>query len=423
MLREQVDVVIAGGGPGGTAAALAAARNGARTALIERYGFLGGMATAGLVNPFMTYRNDVEQIIRGIFDEILQDLARRGGLATNGTTFDEEVLKIVLDEKLAKAGVEVWLHSLLVDVRTEAGVVRAVPAGTRSGAVRFEAGVYVDGTGDGDLAARAGARVEQGREGDGLVQPMTLCFRMGGVETKRMPGRKEIAELYRAAKAAGEVDNPREDVLYFWTMHPGIVHFNTTRVVKRNPVDARDLTAAEIEGRRQAHEMAAFLKRRVSGFENAFLLNSATQIGVRESRRIVGKYLLTEEEVLAGQKFPDGIARGAYDVDIHNPDGSGTVIKRLAKGTSYEIPYRCLLPEGVENVLVASRCISATHAAHSSLRVMPIVAAIGEAAVTAAALCVKGNLKPAELNADVLRTQLTRQGADLRREGSGPVGG
>ncbi len=418
-MTEYLDVVVAGGGPGGAAAALAAARNGARTALIERYGFLGGMATTALVNPFMTYKNGVEQIIRGIFDELLQELDRRGGILKDkrvSTTFDEEVFKVILDDKLTEAGVELWLHSLLTDVEVVGAAVSKVTAATRSGPVLFSATVYVDGTGDGDLAVRAGAVVEQGRSEDGLVQPMTLNFRMGGVDTERMPDRKEISKLYVVAKEASEIDIPREDVLYFWNVHPGIVHFNTTRVVKRNPLDARDLTAAEIEGRRQAHQMAAFLTKRVPGFENAYLLVCAPQIGVRESRRIMGNYVLTEDDVLEGRKFDDGIARGAYDVDIHSPDGTGTVIKRLKPGTSYEIPYRCLVPERIENLLIASRCISATHVAHSSLRTMPIVMAIGEAAGTAAALCVNRNIPPAKLDAQALREQLMQRGADLRRE-------
>ena len=413
------DVVVVGGGPGGTAAALASARNGAKTALIERYGFLGGMATAGLVNPFMTASNGKERIIRGIFDELLRELSRRGGRLDERqvcATFDEEVLKVILDDKLTEAGVELWLHSLLTDVERVGGDVSRVTAATRSGPVIFNATVYVDGTGDGDLAARAGAIVEQGRPEDGLVQPMTLCFRMGGVDVERMPSRAEINGLYAVAREAGEVQNPRDNVLYFWNVHPGIVHFNTTRVVKRNPVDARDLTAAELEGRRQAHQTAAFMRKHVSGFEHAYLLTCATQIGVRESRRIIGNYVLTEEDVLGGRKFDDGIARGAYDVDVHSPDGAGTVIKHLKPGTSYEIPYRCLVPERVENLLIAGRCISATHVAHSSLRVMPIVTAIGEAAGTAAALCVWDQVPPAKLDAQLLREQLVKQDADLRRE-------
>ena len=415
-MTEYLDVVVAGGGPGGAAAALASARNGARTALIERYGFLGGMAMAGLVNPFLGQTNGVEQIIHGIFEELIEELDRRGGLHENRGTFDEEILKVVLDDKLTEAGVELWLHSLLTDVEVVGAAVSKVTAATRSGPVIFNAMVYVDGTGDGDLAAKAGAVVEQGRSEDGLVQPMTLNFRMGDVDTDRMPGRKEISKLYTAAKEAGEVVNPREDVLYFWSVHPGTVHFNSTRVVKRNPVDARDLTAAEIEGRRQAHQMAAFLAKRVPGFEKAYLLECATQIGIRESRRIMGSYVLTEDDVLDARKFVDGIARGSWEVDIHSPTGPGTVEKVLKPGTSYEVPYRCLVPERIENLLIASRCISATHEAHASLRIMPTVMAIGEAAGTAAALCVKRKVPPAKLDVRVLREQLVRQGADLRRE-------
>lgn len=415
-MAQYYDVVVVGGGPGGSVAALAAARNGMRTALLERYGFLGGMATAGLVNPFMPYTNDVEQIIRGIFDEILNELDRRGGLHSNRLTFDEEILKVVLDDKLTEAGVELWLHALLTGVRTVDSAITSLEVSTRSGPETFSAKVYIDGTGDGDVAKLAGAVIEQGRQADHGVQPMTLCFRVGGVDIDHMPDHKEINRLYDAARAAGEIANPREDVLFFPSVHPGTIHFNTTRVVNLNPVDARDITAAEVEARRQVQEMVRFLRRHVPGFQNAWLINSAPQIGIRESRRVIGDYVLTEEDVLEAQKFDDGIARGAYPVDIHNPSGTGTVIKRLKKGTSYEIPYRCLTPRGVDSLLVASRSISATHEAHSSLRVMPIVMAVGEAAGTAAALSVKRGVIPRQLDSHVLRERLQQQGADLRRE-------
>lgn len=421
MAQDKYQVLVAGGGPGGCAAAVAAGRLGMRVLLIERYGFLGGMATAGLVNPFMPYTIEGKPIIEGVFGEILEQLSARGGLHQNAVTFDEEVLKVVLDDLVTGAGCDLLLHAWLADVQVEDGRVEAVEVETKSGRLTFEADIFIDGTGDGDLATRAGATVEHGRAEDGLAQPMTLCFRVGGVVTERMPDRGEINRLYREAQARGEVDCPRDNVLFFPSVHPGFIHFNTTRVIKRKAVDAGDVTAAELEARRQMHQIVAFLRKQVAGFESAYLSHSAAQIGVRESRRIMGDYVLTEEDVLSARKFDDGICRGNYPLDIHNPAGSGTVIKRLAPGTSYEIPYRSLLPRGLENVLVASRCISATHEAHGSLRIMPIVIAIGEAAGTAAGICTKEGVAPRQLDPEALREQLRRQGANLRREEQAPA--
>jgi hypothetical protein len=192
-----------------------------------------------------------------------------------------------------------------------------------------------------------------------------------------------------------------------------VVHFNTTRVTGLSATKADDLTAAELEARQQAHELARFLASDVPGFERAYLQQSAAQIGVRESRRIVGQYVLTGEDVLSARKFPDGVARGSYPIDIHNPAGAGTVLRSLPPGEWYEIPYRCLLPRGVDNLLVAGRPISSTHEAHSSLRVMPIAIAIGQAAGTAAALCAARKIPPSRLPAAALRRRLAAQDVDL----------
>lgn len=416
MDQRKYQVVVAGGGPGGCAAAVAAARLGARVLVVERYGFLGGMATAGLVNPFMPYSIEGRPIIAGIFGETLTRLKAANGLAENGATFDEEVLKVVLDDLLHEAGCEVLLHAWLADVRVREGTVTAVEVESKSGRLTLEADLFIDATGDGDLAARAGAPCEYGRSQDGLAQPMTLCFRVGGVDTDRMPDRQELNRLYDEARARGEIDCPRENLLWFPSVHPGFIHFNTTRVVRRRAIDAWELSQAEREGRRQMHQVVTFLQRSVPGFERAYLSHSAAQIGVRESRHVLGDYVLTGEDVLSARKFPDGICRGNYPLDIHNPAGTGTLLQALPPGTSYEVPFRSLLPRGLANVLVASRCISATHEAHSSLRIIPIVMAIGEAAGTGAGLCSRGGMSPRQLDAEKLRAQLRRQGANLERE-------
>ncbi len=411
---EPCEVLVVGGGPGGLAAAVAAARNGADTLLVERYGFLGGMATAGLVNPYMTYWAGEEQIVNGIHQEICDRLTALGAYGKGSrTTFDSETYKFVADRMCEESGVKVMLHSLLSDVAVSDGVISSVEIVGKSGKQSVKAEVFIDGTGDADLAFMAGATCEKGRALDGLTQPMTLSFRVCNVDPSRVPGRAERNELYDKAKADGRLSCPRENVLMFLSTRPDVMHFNQTRITGADGTSTIDLTRAEIEGRRQAWEFLEFLRRDVPGFENAEIQVSGPQIGVRESRRVIGDYIMTEEDVLEARKFPDVIARGSYDVDIHSPTGAGTVIKRLEPGTSYDIPYRCLTPLGIDNLLIAGRPISATHEAHSSVRIMPICIAIGQAAGTAAALSVKERTMPRKLDVPTLQSALREQGANL----------
>ncbi len=415
------EVMVCGGGPAGLCAAVAAAQEGADTLLIERYGFLGGMATAGLVNPFMAYYTGGEQIIEGLFQQIIDRLDAAGGWTHRRDewardAFDPEIMKLVAQDMAEEAGVRLRLHTMVVDAATSDGYLEYIILTSKSGSERAEATIFIDATGDGDLAARAGVPYEQGRPEDGLSQPMTLMFRMAGVDEDRMPPREEINALYDQAKAAGDIDNPRENVLWFYTTRRGEIHFNTTRVIRRDGTSAADLTAAELEARRQVKQIVNFLTEKVPGFSKAYLSATGTQIGVRESRRILGEYVLTAEDVLGARKFADGIARGCYDIDIHNPSGTGTVIKRLPAGESYDIPYRCLCPRGFDNLLVAGRPISATHQAHSSVRIMPIAAAVGEAAGTAAAMCIAQQQTVTKIDIAALRERLVQHGACLGSE-------
>jgi len=412
------EVIVCGGGPAGLCAAVAAAQEGADTLLIERYGFLGGMATAGLINPFMPYYTGGEQIIEGLFQQIIDRLEAAGGWSHRQDewardAFDPEIMKLVAQDMAEEAGVRLRLHTMVVDASSKDGHVGQALLASKSGLEAAEAAIFIDATGDGDLAARAGAPYEQGRPEDGLSQPMTLMFRMAGVDEERMPSREAINRLYDEAKATGQIDNPRENVLWFYTTRPGEIHFNTTRVVRRDGTSAADLTAAELEARRQVKQMVKFLTAKVPGFANAYLSATGTQIGVRESRRILGEYVLTAEDVLGARKFADGIARGCYDIDIHSPTGTGTVIKSLPAGESYDIPYRCLCPRGFDNLLVAGRPISATHQAHSSVRIMPIAAAVGEAAGTAAAMGIAQKQSVTTVDVAQLRERLRQRGANL----------
>lgn len=405
-MKPMYDVLVIGGGFGGVSAAVAAAKAGARTALVERYGCLGGMAVTGLVNPFMNYfLADGSSLASPVFHEVLDRLADRGALADDACVFDDEQLKFVFDDMVAHYGVDVLFHTSLLGVEVEDGAIKEVQLLGKEGPFAMTASIYIDSTGDGDLAAFSGCSHEVGREEDGLCQPMTLCFRVGGVTPGRdvVELRRELTAILDQAKAEGLVNQPRENVLLFPTLQDHIWHFNTTRIVGRNALTSKGLTEAELEARRQVDELFSLFKLEHPDFHDAFIAKIAIQTGVRESRRILGQKVLTAQEVLDGTKFDDGIARSNYDIDIHNPAGTGTVIRPVREGTYYEIPYGCLVPQDISNLLVGSRCISSTHEAHSSLRIMPVVSGIGEAAGLAAALCVEEGTIPQDVDGKRLK--------------------
>jgi hypothetical protein len=297
---------------------------------------------------------------------------------------------------------------------------------TKSGPLAVRAKVIVDCSGDGDVAVQAGAPCEIGRA-DGLVQPMTLMFRVAEFHRaafeayvrdnpKEWRGVHGLWALVRRATEEGNLDLPREDMLFFATPHENEVSVNSTRVTRVLGTDVWDLGYAEWCSRRQMRQIAAFLRRYVPGFEQSHVVQSGVQIGVRETRRVMGEYQLNVEDVLGARKFDDAIARGAYPVDIHNPKGSGTLLKRLPPGEAYDIPLRCLLPRNTERLLVAGRCISGTHEAHSSYRVMPIVMATGQAAGVCAAIASRQGKTPRQVDVREVQRELLRQGASLRKD-------
>lgn len=398
------DVLVVGGGLAGVAAAVAAARNGASVLLAEREGCLGGMATIGLVNPFMPYgvwvgdwRQDLDRPVNaGWFRELLEALDAEGGLEPEGRqTFDEEILKLVLDRMCRNAGVRVLFHTMLTDVEREGDAVRSVVLSGKSGQMAVRATCYVDASGDADLTALAGCPFHLGRGADGLCQPMTTCFRVMGIDTALFDMNRDHDALNRAWQAYREknpVRNPRGDVLVFRHMAEGVLHINSTRIPGRMPVDAWALSEAEMEGREQVFELHRFLRETMPGFERSRVMMSAAHVGIRESRRIVGETEVTAEDLLSCRKYPDAIARGTYPVDIHDPAGGGTLLKPIPYGDWYTVPLRALVPKGMHNLIVAGKPISATHEAHASTRVLPICACVGEAAGVAAALAVKTGL-------------------------------
>ncbi|MDG5816678.1 FAD-dependent oxidoreductase [Chitinispirillales bacterium ANBcel5] len=407
-LRNIYDVVVIGGGPGGVCAAVAAARQGASTLLVERYGFLGGMATAGLVNPFMSYKNGTEYLTSSVFNEILSRLSNENALCSKGSIFDDEILKIVLDEMMAEAKVDILFHSTFTSLTRENDQILKAHFSGKSGQISVASRVFIDSTGDGDVAAMADAPFDTGRDEDNACQPMSLCFRVSGVSGDISPKElgQELTPLLYDAKKQGIITQPREDVLVFGTLIPETFHFNSTRILGKNATCCLDLTAAEIEGRRQTMELFKLFKKYSPRFKNAVIAKIATQIGVRESRRVVGNYNITEEDILAARKFKDGIAKSNYPIDIHNPIGPGTILKDIPQGDYYEVPLRSLIPTGIDNLIIGSRCIGSTHEAHSSLRVMPVVGGIGEAAGITAAMAVKQNSTPAQIDGSVIKKMI-----------------
>ena len=442
-------MLVVGGGTAGLGAALGAAALGIDVILVERYGFLGGNATAALVMPLMSFHTDHhrpekqgattllptdhgrgESVIAGVLKAFLDRLIKaKGAIAPSIKTgysvpFDPELFKLTALEMLDEAGVHFLFHAFASEAIMVGGEIKGVVFETKSGPVAIHARAVIDCTGDGDVAARAGAPYEIGREDDRLVQPMTLMFRIGDFEqagfaayVKEHPdqwrGVHGLWDLIKKATEKGELQLAREDLLFFATPHEHEISVNSTRVGRLLGIDVWDLTYAEWQSRLQMRQIAEFLQRHVPGFEKSYVLQSGVNIGVRETRRILGEYQLTSEDVLSARKFPDVVARCTYPIDIHNPEGSGTVLKRLPPGESYDIPLRCLVPQSVENLLVAGRCISGTHEAHSSYRIMPVSMATGQAAGICAGLAAKAGQRVRTIPYDDVRSELRRQGANL----------
>jgi hypothetical protein len=409
---HQADVIVAGGGPGGLGAAVMAARCGAKALLVERYGFLGGMAVSGEVHPFMANHVDDRPLDGPIYTEWIDRMRTYLAGEAKERHISKDAAMLAAEDLCLDAGVDLLFHHHLADVLVTDRAVDALVLFSKSGLTAAKGQVFIDCTGDADLAARAGCEIEEGGP-SGHCQPMTLCFKLGGIDRPRVPDRDEINRRYDEARERGEIECTRENVLFFDWLEPDVVHFNTTRIIHRSGTSGSDLSAAELEGRKQMREFLRFFRTHVPGYENARIHSIAAHVGVRETRRVVGKTYLRREDFEEGRKFREAIARVRYPIDIHNPDGTGTEIVRLPPGEWYEIPYGCIVSKDMDNLLIGGRPISVDHAVHSSMRVMPPACTIGQAAGLAAALAASRGCRPGEVDGVEVRLELVEKGARL----------
>ena len=430
------DVVVVGGGPAGIAAAVSAARHGARTLLVERYGFLGGMGTAGGVTNFagLYGRRDgqMTQLVHGVADELLARIDALGGLnqpqdglqgRIRVRSYDTSVYKCAADQLLLDAGVQLLFHALAAAVVLDGTRIAALVVETKSGRQAIRANAFVDGSGDADVAAFAGVPFAIGDgQGSGLF-PSTM-FRVGHVEAARALAAvgefKAINDLMQQARERdpGAYRFPREGAILRPQIDPREWRANVTQIRNAeggamNGVDARQLSDGEVEGRRQIGEFFRFLKAEVPGFEQSAIVEIAPQVGIRETRRIEGLYALTGEDILSSARFDDSIGINAWPMEMHAAGRIEWAFPRDPRRTFNQLPWRMLVPRGVDNLLVAGRCASMTHEGQSAARASGGCFVMGQAAGTAAAALGAGRF--AEVEVPALQRKLAADGADLDR--------
>ncbi|MDF7797944.1 FAD-dependent oxidoreductase [Pontiellaceae bacterium B1224] len=444
------DVIVVGGGISGAMAAIGAARTGAKTLVVEQYGFLGGMLTAAGVGPMMTFHAGDQQVIQGTTGELIDRLEGKGqspghifdttGFTYTVTPFDVEGMKRELELMLTEAGGEPLYHAMLASVESDAGKIKSITVCTKAGLMKLTANVFVDATGDADLAFHAGVACTKGRESDGACQPMTMKMRMMNVDIQKVRAyikdnpdefphlEGEVSQIDRAprlsiggfvkklakGKEAGDFTLPRDGILFFEANTEGEVIVNTTRILGYDANDPWSFSLAEMEGRRQALEVDRFLKKYIPGFEKSVLVYTGPQIGVRSSRQIKGIYTLTAEDVYARKKFPDTIAHTGYPVDIHDPKGTSFVeYVRPEWGSFCNIPYGCLINGQITNMVTVGRCISVDFEAQGAIRTTPTMGAVGQAGGIAAAMAALKNRAVGSVDTEQLRAELLKQGSFL----------
>lgn len=420
----QTECLVVGGGPAGYGAAMGALREGCPVLLVERHGFLGGMGAAAGLGCFINYHFHGEDLAHPVYHSLIAGMLRDGtcyhGHGGNIDLFDPEALKRHMESNILRHGGKLLYHAVLRGVRRH-GENWLAEFTAKGATVTVLARYVIDATGDADACALAGAKTTHGRRSDGKTQPMTMVTQLGGFDPAAWARAghylaeglyagagdcfaKEIAQ----ARAAGEWTIPRENISMVWGMagDPTRILINGTRVQGLNAGNPQDFTRAEIEGRAQAVQLASFFRKYIPGFERSFLLATGPQIGVRETRRIVGRATLTAEDVWASRMPEDAIARCAYPIDVHNPEGNSTDHEPHKADYLYGISYGCLLPEGLENIAAAGRCISASHEAAGSFRVMPTCMSIGQSAGVAVALAREAGLTLDALDGATIRARV-----------------
>ncbi len=416
---EQVDVLVVGSGPAGVSAAICAAREGVSVMLLEQSGNVGGIATEGLMSH---WTGNTEG---GFYDEILERSADAGrDDAQMRKVINPERLKTILLEMLEEAGVKLLLYTFACAPVMEGNKIKGVIAENKTGRGAVLGKIVVDASGDGDIAARAGVPYYIGRETDGKMQPATIMFKVAGVDVERgvFPGGFEE----HLAIPAGDIQKlgeehlppPAGHVLLYRSTLPGIVTCNMTNCTDIDGTKAEDLTRATVVCRKQMESIVHFLREYVPGFENCYLISSASLIGIRETRHFKGEAVITREDILEARVFDDWVVTKAhFNFDVHNMTGNGLdetgVQKNFQQKKGYTIPYGCFVPLEVDNLYLAGRNISGTHMAHSNYRVMPICANMGQAVGVAAAICVKEGTVPRELSAATVQRRLIESGVQV----------
>jgi len=420
-VHADYDVIVAGAGPAGICAAVAAARQGAKVALVERYGVVGGNLTAGYVGPILgmvgrgTMRDELVRLL-GVPDNDM--------IGVTGKAHDIEQAKRALAELIARETIDVYLQSTVYDVIKEGDAVQGLLLATNEGPLALTARITVDATGDAVVSYLAGAQIEKGRD-DGLMQPVTLEFTVDGVDDSRgvvcigdvdeveLDGERFL-DFCRRCADEGKLPQTLAAVRLHPTTHAGQRQVNTTQVNGVDSTRVDHLFRAEVELRRQIELLVDFFRKNLPGYERCRCISSGTTVGVRESRRVMGDYVITAEELAAGKRFDDAVVhRAEFIVDIHNPAGAGQAEERIQYCKPYDLPYRCFTPRGIENLYTAGRCISGTHRAHASYRVMSICMAMGEAVGIAAALCARKGCTPRTLDVGELQRTMTDKGIEL----------
>ncbi|MGV3763952.1 FAD-dependent oxidoreductase [Parapedobacter sp.] len=425
-VTREADVVVCGGGPSGFVAAIAAARNGATTLLLEHYGFLGGMATAGLVGPISKFNFGGKRIVSGIPEEFIGRMAERGGaiidLPSGNVPYDPEVYKYTALRMAEEAGMDILFHTHVVGCLADSqrpGSLTHVLIENKSGRQAVAAKHFIDCTGTGDVVSRTQLPWEMRNRREGELQPMSLYFRVGGVDTTAFnllmaEDGVKYADAGLKALLAEEVEAGRLSnfggpwAVHGSTLRDGELSINATRF-RGNAADGDDVSTAERLLREDVMRMVKVFKEKVPAMRDAYLIDTATQVGIRETRGIIGCYTMTLDDMVHPKAFEDTVAYGGHPVDIHRASDSKQDVNFLR--APYPIPYRAIVPQGAGNVLVAGGCVSATREAFASIRVQAQCMALGQAAGTAAAMCAEQQLTVTELDGKSVRNALREQGA------------